>query len=223
MAPKFIPFEEVEPLADILKLATNVLNLDPKRYGTQLRCECPVHGGGPKALCITPNKPSRGGSMGVFFCQADKTGGDRIGLVAHVMDFGGDTPQQDAAFYIAQHFGMEIAKGSTVTSTTLNSSQAHIAPSPSKKAATTRETTRAPFDPIKFGAELKYGPEVEALGYTEQEAADFGIGSHRGSVYKAARYASGVTAGYWKHIEGKWAAPKQWLPDTSNVVQLKRA
>jgi hypothetical protein len=33
------------------------------------------------------------------------------------------------------------------------------------------------------------------------------------AVYKAARYASGVTAGYWKHQDGKWVAPKAWLPD----------
>jgi hypothetical protein len=108
--------------------------------------------------------------MGVFFCQVDKTGGDRIGLVAHVMDFGGDTPQQDAAFYIAQHFGMEIAKGSTVTSTTVNSSQAHTAPSPSKKA-TTKGGDNRPFDPAAFAAEkLKYSPEIEALGISEEDA-----------------------------------------------------
>lgn len=73
MAPKFLPFEEVEELATIHQLAV-MLNLDPKLSGSQYRCACPVHGGDHRTLCISPQVKSKRGSLGVFFCQADKTG-----------------------------------------------------------------------------------------------------------------------------------------------------
>src|SRR5688572_23497636 len=77
----FIPFEEVEKLATIEDLA-RMLNLAARKYGStgQLRCACPVHGG-TDTLAISPHVRSRRGSEGVFFCQAGKSGGDRIGLV----------------------------------------------------------------------------------------------------------------------------------------------
>jgi hypothetical protein len=75
----------------------------------------------------------------------------------------------------------------------------------------------------RFAAKLTYSDEVAALGYSEKDAAAFGIGFHRGHVYKAARYQSGQTAGFWKLVDGKWTAPKSWMPGvTTNVVHLRR-
>src|SRR5882672_12764492 len=97
----FINFDEVEQLATIDELA-EMLGLKTKPYNAaQIRCACPVHGGDEKTLAISPGVRSKRGSPGVFFCQKAKSGGDRIGLVAHCMDIG----QQDAAFFIAEQYG----------------------------------------------------------------------------------------------------------------------
>lgn len=54
------------------------LRLETVNDHQQLRCPCPVNGGGKRALVITPKR-------GVFYCFAPKcqTGGDLIALVAH--------------------------------------------------------------------------------------------------------------------------------------------
>jgi hypothetical protein len=213
----FISFEDVEQLATIEQLADR-LGLHAKPSGRQLRCTCPVHGGDDRTLAITPDVKSKRGSDGVFFCQKSKTGGDRIGLVAHCMDIG----QQDAAFFIAEQFGT-----GTVNSTSHSTGNALTVPKstvPQKPEGRTEKSQPAPsavFDPVKFAAKLVFTDEVAALGYTESDAKLFGIGMYRGHVYKAARYQSGCTAGFWKYEGGKWTAPKQWLPDTSNVVKLR--
>lgn len=206
----FVDFAAVKEAVSI-EDAVHLLGLELKPSGSQLRGPCPkCQHGGDRALVVTPSK-------GLFVCfgAGQKCGGDQLSLVAHIAGLS----VRDAAEWLG---GTVTSEQETVTGNKeLVSKKRATVPQAEKK--TTREPTRAPFDPSAFAEKLEYGPEVEALGYTEQEAADFGIGSHRGAVYKAARYASGITAGYWKHVDGKWVAPKQWLPDASNVVQLKRA
>ncbi len=219
MAPKFVPFEDVEALASIDQLAV-MLGLDPKRSGNQLRCACPVHGGDHRTLAISPQVKSRRGSEGVFYCQADKSGGDRIGLVAHVMEMG----QQDAAFFIASQFGMQIANSNSdgTVNSTVRKDRA-TAPPAQKKATEKAAPKPHEFDPQAFAAKLVYSEEVAALGVTEEEAESLGIGFYRGKLYQALRYANGQTAGYSAFANGELKLPSKLLPQTSNVVRLKRA
>jgi hypothetical protein len=225
MARKFISFQEVEALADILQIA-RMLGLDTRPSGSQFRCGCPVHGGDHRQLCISPQINSRGGSQGVFYCQRDKSGGDRIGLAAHVMEMG----QQDAAFFIAQQFGMEIANSSTVTSDTVTvptvSKTQATAPQARQKASTSRETTRQtkpeqPFDPEAFAAKLAYADEVAALGFSEEDAEHFQVGSHRGKVYAPLRHPDGSIACFYDYGNGtlKLPARSRWLEQSApNVI-----
>jgi hypothetical protein len=209
MTRKFISFEDVEGLATIDQLA-EMLGLNPKKERTQLRCSCPIHGG-ERSLAISPDVLSKRGSPGVFFCQEAKTGGDRIGLVAHCMDIG----QQDAAFFIAEQFGTGTVETSTVNST-VSKERATVPQKPEGRANV------PDFNPTTFAAKLVFGDEVAALA-NEQEAQAFRIGMHRGHLYVPAVYPSGAIAGWWKLADGKLVPPAKWLPDTSNVVQLKRA
>lgn len=213
--PAQLDFKAIAEEVDIVEVARH-LGLDLTR---DLRSPCPVCQSQDRAIEFIED-------TNTFRCWAAPPppgkkvlGGDCITLYAHVKGFQGS---YRAAKELSEIFGV----GGPVTRT--SSIAKHVpkkgtAPPAREKATTTRETTRTPFDPAAFAEKLEYSSEVGALGYTEQEAADFGIGQYRNVVYKAARYASGVTAGYWKHVDGKWAAPKQWLPDASNVVQLKRA
>lgn len=203
---KFIDFGEVEELATIEQLA-QMLNLDAKKSGRQLRSACPVHGGDDRTIAITPDVKSRRGSMGVFFCQAAKEGGDRIGLVAHCMEIG----QQDAAFFIQEQFGTGTVEG-TVQDSTVSKTRATV---PQNDRRT--EPTVPTFDPVAFAAKL-----TTPDGVTDDDAKTFRVGMYRNALYVPAVYESGVVAGYWKVQDGKLVAPKTWLPDQTNVVQLKR-
>jgi hypothetical protein len=211
MTRKFISFEDVEGLATIDQLA-EMLGLNPKKERTQLRCSCPIHGG-ERSLAISPDVRSKRGSLGVFFCQEAKTGGDRIGLVAHCMDIG----QQDAAFFITEQFGIGTVETSTVNSTVTVSNSCATVP---QKTEGGRQP--APFDPAAFAQKLAFNEEVAALA-DEHAAQAFRIGMHRGHLYVPAVYPSGAIAGWWKLADGKLVPPAKWLPDTSNIVQLKRA
>jgi hypothetical protein len=185
-----------------------------------------VHGGDDRQLCISPQISSRGGSQGVFYCQRDKSGGDRIGLVAHVMEMG----QQDAAFFIAQQFGTEIANGrtvdgDTVTVPTASKAQA-TAPQARQKASTSRETTRQPkseqpFDPAAFAAKLVFSDEVASLGFSEEDAEHFGVGFYRGKVYAPLRHPDGTIACFCDYGNGtlKLPARSRWLEQSApNVI-----
>jgi hypothetical protein len=214
VARKFIPFEEVEALADIKQIA-DILGLQLKPYGQsgQLRCSCPVHGGGDDTLAISPQARSKRGSIGVFFCRKapdPKTaGGDRIGLVAHIEQL----EQQEAAYYIASHFGSED-EDSDISPTV---------PPAREKATTTREPTRAPFDPEAFFKEkLAYSEEVAALGFSEEDAEHFQVGAYRGKVYAPLRHPDGSIACFYDYGNGtlKLPARSRWLEEQSapNVI-----
>ena len=205
MARKFIPFEQVEELATIEQLA-QMLGLDTHRYGStgQLRCPCPVHGGDKDTLAISPQVRSRRGSLGVFFCQAEKTGGDRIGLVAHCMQIG----QQDAAFFIADQFGegTGTVETGTVEQSTVSKVHATVPQGQLREPSRTAKPRR-PFDPAAFAAKLAYTDEVRALGFSPDDAQALGIGFYRGQVYIPVRHPSGAIGGFIGWSEGKLKLP----------------
>ena len=207
MPGKYIDFEEVEALATIEDLA-QMLNLETRRSGTQLRGPCPVHGG-DRSLAISPQVRSRRGSLGVFFCQEAKEGGDRIGLVAHCMELG----QQDAAYFIEQQFGTGTVDSTATMNSTVTVSKERATVPQSRRA----EPTAPKFDPDAFAAKLTT-PE----GMSDADSKAFRVGTHRGTLYVPAVYKSGAIAGFWKVQEGKLIPPKEWLPDQTNVVPLKR-
>jgi hypothetical protein len=162
----FINFEEVEQLATIDELA-EMLGLKTKAYNAaQIRCACPVHGGDEKTLAISPGVRSKRGSSGVFFCQKAKSGGDRIGLVAHCMDIG----QQDAAFFSAEQFGTQNStEESTVNShSTVSKKRATVPQKPDGRKQPASPSKE--FDPVAFAAKLAFTDEVAELGISEEDA-----------------------------------------------------
>jgi DNA primase len=196
----YVDFEAIKASTSLEEVA-KVFGLVLKTEGAQFRSHCPAcKSGDHRAIVLTPAK-------GLFYCFTAKKGGDVIGLAAHCLQVG----NKDAAHFLAEQ----------LTPPQEQKSEGRKQPAHAPKR--TAETP-PPFDPAAFASKLTYSEEVAALGYSEADAAAFGIGFYRGHVYKAARYQSGQTAGYWKHVDGKWMAPKQWLPDvTNNVVHFKRA
>lgn len=209
----FIPFEQVEELATIDQL-TDMLSLQTHRYGSQqIRCVCPVHGGDKDTLAISPNVRSRRGRLGVFYCQKAKTGGDRIGLVAHCMEIG----QQDAAIFIQQQFG---TGDSTVDSTSTVSNSRATVPQEQEGRKQPAPKTSASFDREKFGKSLSYDDQVKALGISEENAALYRIGSKRGKLFLPICPPDSEPACWAEVHDDKVRLPDNWLP--SNVVRLKR-
>ncbi len=78
----------------------NWLQLETTKVNDQLRCRCPVHDGGKRALVITPGR-------GVFYCFAPQCqkGGDLIELVAHCRQIA----TRDAALEIQAAFSTKSA------------------------------------------------------------------------------------------------------------------
>jgi hypothetical protein len=161
----YLDFAEVYPLADIEQIA-KMLNLDLRGSRT-MRCACPVHGGDDRTLCVTPGIEHKlSGSVGVWFCQKEQKGGDRIGLVAHVLEMG----QQEAAYFIREQFGKGTVDGT-------GNSHRH---SNGSRSITKREEPPPPptFDPQKFASRLLWSDEVAALKLSEEEASRLGVGFH---------------------------------------------
>ncbi len=217
----FIDFSHVEQLATIEQLA-DMLGLNPKKERTQLRCSCPIHGG-ERSLAISPDVRSKRGSLGVFFCQEAKTGGDRIGLVAHCMDIG----QQDAAFFIQEQFGTGTVDG-TVNST-VSKERATV---PQKTEGRANVPTKPEgFDPAAIAAKLAYTEDVGALGISEEDAAGLGIGFHaapgflRGRVAFPIRNGAGTIVGYIGYQKGgnpPLKVPSRWHDVETNVVRFPK-
>ena len=81
----FIDFAAVKARCSI-EQAAKLIGLQTTEERSQLRTPCPVCGGGPRAIVITPLK-------NLFHCFPSKAGGDQIALVSHVKGVG----QKDAA------------------------------------------------------------------------------------------------------------------------------
>ena len=85
----YVDFAALKEAVDIEQV-TNLLDLELKRSNNQLRGPCPTcQSGGDRALVVTPAK-------GMFYCFADKKGGDLIALAAHIRGEG----MKDAATWL---------------------------------------------------------------------------------------------------------------------------
>lgn len=210
----YIDFADVEQLASIEQLA-DMLGLKCKREKTQLRCSCPIHGG-DRSLAISPDVKSRRGSLGVFFCQEAKTGGDRIGLVAHCMDMG----QQDAAFFIAEQFGAEDSTVNRNSTSTVSKERATV---PQKQEVGANRPASRTFDPDAFAAKLVFNDQVAALKLSEDEAARLLVGWHpqRKALFWGVRNPDASIAGFIRIDDSKRIQlPPQWLD--GKVVPFKQ-
>lgn len=77
---KYLDFEDIKGRTTIAQ-AVELLKLDMKPSGKQLRGRCPVCGGNDRGLVVTPEK-------GVFYCFTQQEGGDLIALTAHINGTG---------------------------------------------------------------------------------------------------------------------------------------
>lgn len=94
----YIDFAELKKAVSIAQ-AVEMLGLEVKKSGEQLRGACPTCGtDDPRALAITPAKQ-------VFYCHKGQEGGDLIRLVAHVRGLA----QKDAAQAIAEYVGFKAS------------------------------------------------------------------------------------------------------------------
>jgi DNA primase len=192
-AMPYVDFKTIKAAVSI-EDAANILKLELKKSGNQLRGGCPACGNtDERILAITPGR-------NLFYCFDAKKGGDQIELVCHVT--GLDV--KDAAEYLAPHSREET----------------HSSTAPPQRKEARKETV---FDADAFLARLSYSDEVKARNITEADAKRFGIGFLKGYVYFATRDDAGFIAGFIGiNDKGELKVPKTWLLP-SNVVKLKRA
>lgn len=216
----FVKMEEVLELADIEQLA-RMLNL-PLKGSVTMRCKCPVHGGDDRALAVTPGVMSNGKhpSLGVFKCWASgEKGGDRIGLVAHVMELS----QQEAMHHIKEYFGTVETVPDRVTVP-----RRDTVPDRDNVPVTPRQERQEPthhFDPEKFASKLVWHEEVGKFGLTEDDAERLGVGFHpqQKHVYFPIKNPDGSFSAFIGVKDGRVKMPPQWLASRGNVVKLRRA
>ncbi len=138
-----------------------------------MRAPCPVCGGGPRAIVITPAK-------NLFHCFPSKAGGDQIALVSHVKGVS----QKDAA---ALMFGQQ-AQG-TVTSTVQGTSTVQDKFPPLDYLEADHITVEA----LGLSQETA---EALGIGYAPK-------GMMKGYVAIPVRLPTGELTGYIGIIEGK--------------------
>jgi CHC2 zinc finger len=107
----FIDFAEKKARCSI-EQAAKLLDLKTTEERSQLRAPCPVCGGGPRAIVITPAK-------NLFHCFPSKAGGDQIALVSHVK---GVSQKDAAALMLGQQTQGTVQSNGTSTSTYKTSS-----------------------------------------------------------------------------------------------------
>lgn len=185
----FIDFAELKERVSIAD-AGERLNLRLSVSQNQLRGPCPrCKSGGDRALAITPAK-------NLFFCFADKKGGDQIQLAAHIRD----ESTKDAAEWLG---GKVQDKGTSTGTSTVNR----------KDHATSG-----------FAALDYLEPEhdaVLAVGFDPVIAKALGIGyavkgMMRGTVAIPLRLEDGSIAGYIGVTEAK--LPTKWHGIDTNII-----
>lgn len=103
---KFVDFDELKEHITIAEVV-ELLGLEMKPSGKQLRGQCPVCGGNQRGLVVTPEK-------GVYYCFTDQKGGDLIALAAHVQGVG----MREAAEFI--HNSSTVPREKAVKETKAN-------------------------------------------------------------------------------------------------------
>jgi DNA primase len=91
-----VDFKNVRDTVDIVRVAEWLgIKLSKRFMGEQMRSECPIHGGGKRALVITP-------SINRYYCFANecREGGDAVQLTAKVLKI----PMRDAALKLQSQF-----------------------------------------------------------------------------------------------------------------------
>jgi DNA primase len=189
------------------------LGLELRPTGAAHRGPCPACGtGGPRALVVTPSKQ-------LFYCFSAGIGGDLISLWGHVEKCS----LAEAGRHIADQFGVEELSAPVKRSAPVHSPNADSAPSPTKKASTSRETTRQEFDPQAFLQKLEYTEEVAATGLSEDDAKALGVGFYRGRLFQAARWPNGDIAGFTNPDGATLKFPKTLVrPQEAKVIRLEK-
>jgi DNA primase len=176
----FIDFADLKSRVSI-EHAAEKLGLLLKPSGGKLRCACPVHGGGDRAIVITPEK-------GLFCCFGSRpsSGGDQIQLVAHVKQ-------------------IDVKEAAEFLGGTVPLSQNKTAP-PNNKSPSTVPTSppgRKPgFDVAAYAAKLDPGaPALASLGISAETLRDWkagysNSGTNRGRLAIALHDRDGNTIGF---------------------------
>ena len=176
----FIDFADVKARVSIEEAAEKIgLNLKPS--AGKLRCPCPVHGGGDRAIVITPEK-------GLFCCFGSRpsTGGDQIQLVAHVKEIS----VKDAAEFL----GGTVPLSRNKTAPPNNKSPSTVPTSPPGR--------KPGFDVAAYAAKLDPGaPALASLGISAETLRDWkagysNSGTNRGRLAIALHDRDGNTIGF---------------------------
>jgi hypothetical protein len=194
--PARLDFKQLAQDIDI----TDVARLLGVTLSKDMRATCC---GSERSLQIFPETNS-------FRCHSAQLSGDCISFYAHIKGFEG--------MYKAARELSELFRVSGIVPTVPDKATVPSTP-PQKKPE--RGKQPAPFDPTAFATKLSFSDEVKALA-NERDAANFRVGVYRGHLYIPAIYPSGAIAGWWKLVDGKLVPPEKWLPDTSNIVPLRR-
>ena len=183
MVTKFIDIQDLKTKVSLVDVA-QMLGLKLIKHGNQFRCACPVHGGGDRALAVTPGQG--------FKCWASgMKGGDQIGLVAHIKECG----QRDAAETIETHFKF-TATSSTVPDT--------VPPAPARKQG---------FDPAAYlrgldpAAEALSDLGISPVTLTKYRGGYSKTGVNRGRLALAMCDPQGAVLGFCGRAIGQESQP----------------
>ncbi|MGF6428198.1 hypothetical protein [Bradyrhizobium elkanii] len=165
MSTAFIDFKDLKAAVRIDDVAKWLgLALGQPKNGTY-RIDCPKCESA-RALAISPEHVRKDGTVGSFFCQSSKTGGDAIELVRYMR---GVEKQQEAARMIAEQFRFIGRAGNT----------------PAKRDKTPEEPRERQFDPEAYAARLDPAHEgLNGLCVSPQTLRDFKAGFSSGGVHR---------------------------------------
>lgn len=203
MPRNFVDFAELKEQVSIEEVV-DMLELRLKPSGNQLRGGCPVCDPDGRSLVVTPAK-------GVYYCFANKKGGDLIALAAHVLD----TSVKEAAIQIAEQYGVT---GTSRDSTGNGTSSSH---EPQETRGKGGDRTLQPLGYLESDHDA-----VLAVGFDPKDAEVIGIGYApkgimRGYVAIPIRLPDGKLLGYIGVHEAK-LPPGFHLNDDDNVVRFPK-
>ena len=189
--PSFIPFDEVKEKVSFADAMTFLDLAMKKGAPNQFRSECPTCGGNDRSLVITLDRG--------FYCWSAKSGGDVIGLAAHILKVS----NKDAAQFLAEKAGLISRTGSS---------------------ATVPESEKGSGGKLQALAYLEHAHDaVIALGLDPDFCERHGIGYApkgvvRGSVAIPFRDEHGVLLGYFGTTDLSYIPPDF----QTNVIPLRK-